>query len=45
MKEFIGKNPNFKAIWNCDEQCYKIYYKGMFMIRKFKFSEVKTYLN
>lgn len=45
MKEFIGKNPDFKVIWDCNAQEYIVYYKGKFVVKKYKFSDVKSYLD
>jgi hypothetical protein len=42
---FIGKNTDFTAVWNCQEQSYTVYKNNRFLIKKYKFSEVETYLN
>lgn len=43
--KFTGKNKDFVAYWNCECQCYTIYYKGNVFAIKYRFREVKTYLN
>lgn len=43
--EFIGKNKDFKAIWDCSKQMYSVFYKNRFMTVGYKFSNIKTYLN
>jgi hypothetical protein len=40
-----GKNPDFFAVWSCDTQCYTVYYKNMFLIKKDRFSDIKSYLD
>lgn len=45
MIKFIGKNDYWVAIWSRNEQAYNVFYKGLFMTRKFKFSDVESYLN
>ena len=42
---FIGKNTDFVAIWNCQEQCYTVYKNNNFIIKKYKFSDIKSYLD
>jgi hypothetical protein len=45
MNIIIGKNPDFFAVWSCDTQCYTVYYKNMFLIKKDRFADIKCYLN
>ena len=39
-----GKNPEFFAVWCCDTQCYTVYYKNQVLIKKDRFSDIKSYL-
>ena len=45
MKEFIGKNPRFKVIWNFSNQSYTVYKNNIFLILKYRYSDIKCYLN
>lgn len=40
-----GKNTDFKAIWDCNSQSYSVYKSGKFVIRQFRFADVKSYLD
>lgn len=41
-----GKNPDFYAIFCCQRQEYTVYYKNKVLVdRKYKFSQVESYLN
>lgn len=42
---FTGKNTDFKAIWDCQKQYYDVYKNDRFLIRKFRFSDIKSYLD
>ena len=42
---YIGNNDSFKVDWDCTNQCYNIYYKDKFLIKKYKFSDVQSYLD
>ena len=42
---FTGKNTDFIAIWNCAEQSYTVYKNNKFIVKKYKFSEIRSYLN
>jgi len=43
---FIGKNTDFKVVWNCSKQRYTVYKNDKFLIgNKYKFSDVKSYLD
>lgn len=43
---FIGKNTDFKVIWDCSDQNYEVFYKEKSMnIKKEKFIDVQSYLN
>lgn len=42
----IGKNTDYKIVFNCESQAYTVYYKDNFLIgNKFKFQDVKSYLD
>jgi len=41
---FYGSSKDFKAIWNCNQQAYHVYYKDKFLKRLFNFKELETYL-
>jgi len=42
----IGKNKDFKVIFNCDTQCYTVYKNDKILItNKYKFSDIQSYLN
>jgi len=44
--ELIGKNTDFKAVWNYNKQYYTVYYKGKVLIdRKYKYCQIESYLN
>lgn len=44
--EFIGKNTDFRVVFNPSSQAYKVFHKDRDMgFTKYKFSEVSTYLN
>lgn len=45
MKEFYGKNSDFKVVWDCNKQTYFVYKKGVLLIKLFRFADVKNYLN
>lgn len=42
---FTGKNTDFKVIWNCAEQSYSVYKNNKFIVRKFRYSDIKCYLD
>ena len=42
---FTGKNPDFKAIWDCNSQSYTVYKSGKFLVRKFRYADIKSYLD
>jgi hypothetical protein len=43
--KFIGKNEDFIAIFNAYCQMYSVYYKGNWLINKYKFVDIESYLN
>lgn len=43
--EIIGKNTDFVAIFNTQNQKYDVYYKGKLLITKDKFDDIKSYLD
>ena len=45
MIKFCGKNKDFNAVFCPNKQEYVVYYKGNVLVKKYKFSEVKNYLN
>lgn len=45
MKIFIGKNTDFKAIWDCNTQSYYVYKNNHLILTAFKFSNIQSYLN
>ncbi len=46
MINITGKDNNFKATFNPSTQEYIVYYKARVIARnKFKFSDIKSYLN
>jgi len=43
---FTGKNTDFTAIFDCNQQCYTVYYKGKVLVtNKYRFREIKSYLD
>lgn len=42
---FTGKNTDFIAIWNCNSQSYSVYKNKKFLIKKFRYADVKSYLD
>ncbi len=42
---YTGKNPNFTAEFNCQEQTYFVYYKDKLIATKYKFSDIQSYLD
>jgi hypothetical protein len=45
MKTFIGKNPDFVVVWNCNAQRYTVYKNHRFIINAYKWSDIQSYLN
>lgn len=45
MKEFTGKDSRFRVLWLCSEQTYFVYKNGALLLKLFRFSDVKNYLN
>lgn len=43
--EFVGKDTDWIVVWNCQLQTYFIYRKGKLFTKKYKYSDVKLYLN
>jgi len=43
--KLIGKNKDFFALWDCEKQQYKVYKGSTYLITKYRFEDVKTYLN
>lgn len=43
--EFVGKNKDFKARWDCSKQVYTVYYKEKYLTTKFRKRDIETYLN
>ena len=41
----IGKNKDFVAEFDCNEQAYLVYYKNKLFTIKYKRSEIESYLN
>lgn len=42
---FTGKNTSFKAVWDCRLQSYSVYYKDKLIAIKYRFSDIRSYLN
>jgi hypothetical protein len=42
---FFGKNKDFNALFDTKKQVYVVYYKGNVLTKKYKFSDIKGYLN
>ena len=42
---FIGKNTDFKAIWDCSLQSYTVYYKNRYFTTEYRKRDIETYLN
>jgi len=42
---FIGKNKDFKVIWNCTKQIYTVYKNNKYLIKKYRFTDITSYLN
>jgi len=42
---FTGKNTDFLAIWNCQKQSYTVYKNGRFMVTKYRFADIQSYLD
>jgi hypothetical protein len=40
-----SNSSDFVAVFNANKQMYDVFYKGKLIISKYKFSEVKSYLN
>jgi hypothetical protein len=44
--EFVGKNKDFTAKWDCSTQSYTVFKNGKVLVENsYKFSDIKTYLN
>ena len=43
--EFTGKNKLFTVIWNCGKQTYTVYKNNKYLTIKFRYNDVKSYLN
>ena len=41
----VGTNNAFKVVWNCTAQKYTVYKNGKYLITKYSYSAVKSYLN
>ncbi len=42
---FIGKNKNYIAYFYCNLQRYEVYYKNRLVAIKYRFRDIKNYLN
>lgn len=45
MITFEGKNKNFSAQFDCENQVYIVYYKGRILTKKYCFRDIKSYLD
>lgn len=45
MKMLEGKNKSFKVVWDCNKQSYLVYKDGKYLITKYCYSDIKSYLN
>lgn len=45
MNVMVGKNTDFVVVFDAHTQKYNVYYKGNLLISKYRFVDVKSYLN
>jgi len=45
MKAFIGKNKQWVVVWNCRKQAYTVFLNNKYFVTKYRFNDVKSYLN
>ena len=41
----IGVNTDFVVVFNTLNQIYHVFYKGKILLNKFRYADVKSYLN
>jgi hypothetical protein len=45
IRIWIGKNTDFRVVWNFNRQHYKVYKNNKHLVTRYRWDDIKSYLN